>query len=482
MKYRELIRFQPIESVVQLRNASRAEDARRLVQTYVVSNEMAERLAGLAIPHLQFDRPADNKGLLVVGNYGTGKSHLMSVVSAVAENGDLVAGVGQADAAAALALIAGRFQVVRTEIGASTMSLRDILTGELEQGLERAGVAYRFPASDEVVSNKHCFEEMMSAFHRAFPDQGLLLVVDELLDYLRSRKDQELILDLNFLREIGEACKDLRLRFMAGVQEAIFDSERLAFAADSLRRVQDRFAQIVIAKSDVKFVVAERLLRKTAEQQAKIRDYLTPFGKFYERLNEGMDEYVRVFPVHPQYIDTFERVAAAEKREALRTLSNAMKQMLDADVPGDHPGLIAYDSYWANLTGNPAFRAVPDIRAVIDCSETLEGRVQQAFTRPAYKPMALRLIHALSVHRLTQNDIHAALGATAKELRDGLCLYQPGIEDLGGDPAADLLTQVETVLREIHRTVRTKSALNSATRAFALPPTSGNRPSAAWSN
>ena len=453
MKYRELIQFEPIESVVQLRNASRAEHARQLVETYVVSDEMAERLATLAVPHLQFDRLADNKGLLVVGNYGTGKSHLMAVISAVAENGDLAARIGQAGAATALAQIAGRFRVVRTEIGASTMSLRDILTGELEQALEAAGAPYRFPPISQVVSNKHCFEEMMSAFHGKFPDHGLLLVVDELLDYLRSRKDQELILDLNFLREIGEACMDLRLRFVAGVQEAIFDSERLAFAAGSLLRVKDRFEQIVIAKSDVKFVVAERLLRKTAEQQAKIRDYLAPFGKFYERLNEGMDEYVRLFPVHPQYIDTFERVAAAEKREALRTLSNTMKRMLDADVPKDAPGLIAYDSYWENLTGNPAFRAVPDIKAVIDCSETLEGRVRQAFTRPAYKPMALRLIHGLSVHRLTQNDIHAALGATARELRDGLCLYQPGIEDLGGDPADDLLTQVETVLREIHRTV-----------------------------
>ena len=55
--------------------------------------------------------------------------------------------------------------------------------------------------------------------------------------------------------------------------------------------------------------------------------------------------------------------------------------------------------------------------------------------------------------RLTTGDIHAALGATAEELRDSLCLYQPGIENLGGDPADDLLSQVETVLREIHKTV-----------------------------
>ncbi|MCG6536859.1 MAG: DUF6079 family protein, partial [Syntrophales bacterium LBB04] len=102
---------------------------------------------------------------------------------------------------------------------------------------------------------------------------------------------------------------------------------------------------------------------------------------------------------------------------------------------------------------NPSFRAVPDIKAVIDCCQVLESRIQQAFTRPAYAPMALQLIHALSVHRLTTGDIYSPIGATAAELRDGLCLYQPGIEELGGEPADDLLSQVETVLREIHKTV-----------------------------
>lgn len=151
---------------------------------------------------------------------------------------------------------------------------------------------------------------------REYPDHGLLLVVDELLDYLRTRKDQELILDLNFLREVGESCRDLCFRFMAGVQEAIFDSPRFAFVADQLRRVKDRFEQILIARKDVKFVVAERLLKKTGEQQAKIREYLTPFAKFYGDMNERMDEFVRLFPVHPHCIDTCERVTAEELRYA----------------------------------------------------------------------------------------------------------------------------------------------------------------------
>ena len=469
MKYGDLIQFEPIESVIQLRDANEATAARQLVETYVISEEMAEKLTGLVLPQLQFDQPTDNKGLLVVGNYGTGKSHLMSVISALAENPDLASSLNNADVAAAAGKIGGRFKVVRTEIGAVTMSLRDILVAELEEQLGGLGASYNFPSADQVVDNKRSFEEMMSAFHQEFPDHGLLLVVDELLDYLRTRRDQELILDLNFLREIGEVCKDLRFRFIAGVQEAIFDSPRFSFVADSIRRVKDRFEQVLIARRDVKFVVAERLLKKTGEQQVKIREYLTPFGKFYGQMNERMDEFVRLFPVHPDYIDTFERVSAVEKREVLKTLSLAMKKMLNQDMPDDHPGLIAYDTYWTNLRENPSFRAVPDIRAVIDCSQVLESRIQQVFTRPAYKPMALRLIHALSVHRLTTGDIYATLGATAEELRDGLCLYQPGIEELGGDPAADLLSQVETVLREIHKTVNGQFiSSNSDNRQFYL--------------
>src|SRR6056297_1007410 len=367
LKYGELIQFDPIESVVQLRDADKTSAAHQLVNTYVVSDEMAERMVRLVIPQLQFEQPLDNKGILVVGNYGTGKSHLMSVVSSIAADASLLDSLNHESVKADADKIAGKFKVIRTEIGATTMSLRDILVAELEEHLENMGVNYVFPDSGTITSHKRAFEDMMAKFGEVFPEQGLLLVVDELLDYLRTRKDQELILDLNFLREVGEVCKDLRFRFMAGVQEAIFDSPRFAFAAASIRRVKDRFEQILIARSDVKFVVAERLLKKTVEQQAKIRDYLTPFAKYYGGLNERMDEFVRLFPVHPDYIDTFERVTVVEKREVLKTLSMGMKGVLNKDVPDNEPGLIAFDSYWKTLKQNASFRAIPEIRSVIDC-------------------------------------------------------------------------------------------------------------------
>ena len=464
MIYRDLIQFDPIEDVIQLQDADKLEKAKHLVSSFVISGEMAERLTGVVFPQLQYDTPADTKALMIVGNYGTGKSHLMSVISSLAEYCELSDTLTnpkalKADKAAkakgylGVDAIAGRFKVVRTEIGSTTMGLRDILIGQLEAFLSASGIPYTFPTTAQAHSNKPAFGQMMAAFHKKYPEHGLLLVVDELLDYLRTRKDQELILDLNFLREVGEVGKDLKFRFIAGVQEAIFDSPRFSFVADSLRRVKDRFEQVPIASRDVRFVVAERLLRKTPAQRAQIEEYLIPFAKYYGKMNERMGEFVALFPIHPDYIDMFEKITFAEKREVLRSLSDAMKRLLDVPVPSDRPGVIAYDRYWEKLRANPAFRSVPEIKAVIDCNKVLEGKIEQSFTRPQYKEMAVRIIHALSVHRLTTGDITNKLGTTPAELRDMLCLFQPEVGDLGGEPADDLLTMVNTVLREIHKTV-----------------------------
>ena len=84
----------------------------------------------------------------MVGNYGTGKSHLMSVISGVAEHAELAPKISHPMAAEGAESIAGRFKVVRTEIGATTMSLRDIVLGELEERLNALGVSFVFPTID----------------------------------------------------------------------------------------------------------------------------------------------------------------------------------------------------------------------------------------------------------------------------------------------------------------------------------------------
>ena len=449
MKYSDLVHFEPIESVIQLEQADSPAAMRQLVQTFVISKRMAEQLCDLVIPNLQLEPPADNKGVLVVGNYGTGKSHLLSVLSGLAEHPDMANVVKENDVAKAAKAISGKFKVVRLELPATKKSLRNIICGRLEDFMANEGLSFNFPADDQVDSNKDDLSNMMALFGEKYPDHGLLLVVDELLDYLHSRKQHDLILDLGFLREIGEVCKLIRFRFIAGLQESLFDNPKFQFVAESLRRVKDRFEQLRIVRQDVAYVVSERLLTKNDEQRAKIREHLQKFTPLYGGMAERLEEFVRLFPVHPTYLEVFEAISIAEKREVLKTLSAEMKRCLNNDVPQDQPGLISYDSYWEFLQGNAVLRSVPEIRDVIDVSKVVENRIQQAFTRKALQPMAERIIHGLSIHRLTTDDIRAKIGPTAEELQNGLCLFAPIPEK-----TSDFLrTTVEACLKEVMKTV-----------------------------
>jgi energy-coupling factor transporter ATP-binding protein EcfA2 len=449
MKYIDLVQFEPIESVIQLEQASSPAAVRQLVQTFVVSKRMSEQLCDLVIPNLQFESVADNKGVLIVGNYGTGKSHLLSMISGLAEHAEMATVVKDLDVAKASKAISGTFKVVRLELPATKKSLRKIICGRLEDFMSNEGLSFSFPPDEQVDSNKDDLSNMMEQFSKKYPNHGLLLVVDELLDYLRSRKQHDLILDLGFLREIGEVCKLIRFRFIAGLQESLFDNPKFQFVAESLRRVKDRFEQVRIVRQDVAYVVSERLLTKNDEQRAKIREHLLKFTALYGGMAERLEEFVRLFPVHPTYLEVFEAISIAEKREVLKTLSAEMKRCLNSDVPKDQPGLISYDSYWEFLQGNAVLRSVPEIKDVIDVSKVVESRIQQAFTRKALQPMAERIIHGLSIHRLTTDDIRAKIGPTAEELQNGLCLFAPIPEK-----TSDFLrTTVEACLKEVMKTV-----------------------------
>src|SRR4051812_29975264 len=411
---------------------------------------MRDILAESVFAQLALDRSLNAKGLLVVANYGTGKTHLMSVLSAVAEEAELVALLTDEGVRQHATSIAGRFRVVRAEIGATRMSLRDIVCQELERGLARLGVDFAFPPSEQVTNTKDALTDMMAAFEAVHPDRGLLFVLDELLDYLRSRKDVELILDLQFLREIGEICRSTRFRFIAGVQEALFDNPRFASASDAVRRVRDRFEQVRISREDVAFVVQERLLRKTQEQRDRIREHLQRFTPAFEGMAESLDEFVRLFPVHPAYLRTFERITLVEKRRVLAALSEAIGRRMNDDVPDDEPGLVCYDSYHAELAGDPSNRSIPEVAEVLDKAEVLRALVERSLPTAEYRPVALRIVDGLAVHRLSTGDIHLPVGPTVEELRDDLCLLPVGMPER---EAVFIRTALESVLDEVVRTV-----------------------------
>lgn len=449
MKYSDLISFSPIEDVIQLTTADDANRAREYVKSYVMSDTMAENLKSPVLDQLQMDEVVDNKGVLVVGNYGTGKSHLMSVISSVAKDAEYLQYVQNKKFAKEMECIAGKFEVLRIEIGGVTMSLREILFGFIEDDFAARGIDFKVPDFDTVRDNKKLIRDMMLAFSAKYPDKGYMIVVDEFLSYLSSRDERQIVLDLEFFRALGEMCSKSKLRIICGVQEKIFDNPRFSFVSDTLKHVSDRFTQIVITKEATSYVVSERILKKTPEQKALIRKHLEKFSMLYTGMSSRMDEFVDLFPIHPSYIDVFNKIYLIENRHILKNISMTIRDIFDQDVPENEPGIISFDNYWPAIKSNGLLKSDVTINRVVTASGQLEDIINRAFPKAVYKPLAIKIIYALSVHRLTTNGLDVHFGLTAENLKDDLCLFLPMPEQ----DAEFLLALIKTTLKDIMATV-----------------------------
>ena len=143
MKYRELINFEPITEVVKFSETHKTDYQKNLVKTFVFSDTFKDHLLPLMVRNLDFNVTGESFGLQVVGNYGTGKSHLMSLVSLIAENKDLLELVKEEKSKKSLQSIAGQFKVLRFELG-GTESLWDYVTYKIEEYFETLDIKFSF--------------------------------------------------------------------------------------------------------------------------------------------------------------------------------------------------------------------------------------------------------------------------------------------------------------------------------------------------
>lgn len=423
MKYKELINFEPITEIVKFSRTKDSDYQKSLIKTFVFSDTFKDHLIPLMIRNLDFTESGESFGLQVVGNYGTGKSHLMSLVSLIAEDKSLLDLVKEPKPKKDLSAIAGKFKVLRFELG-NTESLWEVITFQIENYLKEIGVKFSFDGHGP----KPYFDKlllMMAEFEEKFPDKGFMIVIDEMLAYLKGRSAADkLNQDLGVLQALGQACDGTKFKFVFGVQEMIYHSPEFQFAAEMLQKVNDRYKDIMITKDDVAFIVKNRLLRKNEHQKQKVREHLDPFLKFFIDMHGRTQDYVDLFPVHPTYFENFEKIRIGKsQREILKTLSKQFSELLEQNVPTDNPGLLTYDRYWEDMKREQDLMAIPDVRKIKEITDTIEDKIDSHFigVRASKKSIAERIVNACAIKSL-QQELQKQNGTNAEHLVDDLCL------------------------------------------------------------
>lgn len=430
MKYKDLIQFDPIDEIIKFSKLDNDDYRTKLVKNFVCSNTYETFIIPQICAKLDLNATTETKGIQIVGNCGTGKSHLMSLFSIIAENAGYLPLLQSHKAKEWLKTIAGKYMVYRFELG-NHQELWEIITYKIDIALEQWGVDYFISDDNTPASYSEKLERMMAAFEEKYPDKGFMLVIDEMLSYLKGRSEpSKLNRDLAVLQALGQMSDRTHFRMVFGVQELIYRSPEFQFAKEMLNHVNERYIDLTIQKEDVQFIVQQRLLLKNEHQKAQIRQHLAQFTRMFPNMQNNLDTYINLFPVHPSYFDNFSLIRIGKsQREVLKTLSNKFASMMDEEIPSNEPGLICYDSYWKDMQNNVDLKADPDVSKVSDITALIDQKIEDNFTRglAPKKTLAHRVVAAAAI-KILQADLSYSNGVSADSLANDLCHIDPTCE------------------------------------------------------
>ena len=433
---RDLIHFEEVEEVIKLRQE---EKAREHIEQYIISESLQRNLLHV------LDRLSSptHKSFNVVGNYGTGKSHFLAFVAALLEHPDFRSLIRDERVRTAAQELERRYIVVKFELGAAADTpLRHIFFDQVRQQLlDQYDI--EVPPIDLVADydNKQNVLNILAQIKAEEPEVGLVVIVDEISDFLKQKSKEVMAYDLALLRELGEVSQDSDFLYIGAMQEHVFTNPRYVEQAESIARINQRFVTVTITKDDVAQVLTERVVHKDTDQRLRLQAALDDHRAYFPNLAQQFDRYVGLFPIHPYVIDVFERLPYFENRGIIGFAVNNVKPVLDQPAPV----FITYDRIFDLIDATHEIRNQPDVAQVVDVVHTLQAKAD--LLDPRYRDDAHKLIKALAVLKLLGGEHQH--GATSQELANTLLITPPGRLLVEPQMARDNIERIMKNIRDV---------------------------------
>ena len=187
-----------------------------------------------------------------------------------------------------------------------------------------------------VRERRDTFEGMIAAVTQAGFD-GLVLIIDELSEFFRSKPDaRALNEDARTLQLLGELSGSHPLWLIAAVQESIERTGDLSQV--TFQKIKDRFAvKFTLSTVHIRALIARRLVRKKDGADEALTKIYAYIRRQFPAFSWSLDEFLAVYPVHPATIALLDGLG---------------------DLFSAHRGIV--DFVHARLAGDPR-RQIPDI-------------------------------------------------------------------------------------------------------------------------
>lgn len=392
MQIKELFNFEDIQQVVSIGSI---ENEQEMVEKFVISLNLREDLLNF-LEYLKGNKPEKNISINVIGNYGTGKSHLLSFLSIILSNPQMVPYIQDEEVKNAFDDLNREFLVVKYELPGQDKSLSEIFFYRVKKQLkELYGIVLDDWSEDSDMDPKELIREILLKIKEKYPNKGLIVIFDEYSDFLKSKESYKQNKDLQFTRQIAECSKDQDFILMLSMQEYIFSNPAYKDKADLINKIEKRFLKFNITSENVEDIIAKRMVSKTPNQIQEIKNQ---FGFLKEKFpNIALEEerYVKLFPVHPYLIEMLSKLTLFENRSILTFISNKTKKIQEEKFPA----FITYDLIYNDLIESEhTVKNNEDVKPVVNIVTSLRDIVPRLDSR--YHDRALRLIDALAIKNL----------------------------------------------------------------------------------
>lgn len=429
-----LVHVPPVRTVVRLADLSDSNLRQNLIENFILTEEVNFALFNI----LEKIGKNEPQGFFIVGNYGSGKSHLLNVLNLlIADEGSRELFLNSplkessADDLSELVRSAGGMNLLPVDISLVEHSnreyLEEIVLSRVQHKLADSPGQDMLFKWEELPRQEAFYNLKSSLVGRGFG--GLFLLIDELSEFLRSKDNfSSYTEDVRFLQYMGEFAENVPAWIVATMQENIENTGSLS--GEILHKIKDRYpVRFYLTGEHVKEIVSGRLVKKKDAAYEELPNIYDTLLRAFGKLPFSREEFEDLYPVHPQTVELLNelrplfsqhrgvidfihyRLAGDERRGIESFLSQPAEELLTPDYIFDHFQDRIRETVETNPYSEQVFRyfqrEVPNIFADEEDARTALRLVKLLILEalaPAQHPFSAYEMAGLLLQRFTDLD------------------------------------------------------------------------------
>ncbi|MDY7031542.1 MAG: DUF6079 family protein, partial [Thermodesulfobacteriota bacterium] len=302
----DIIDIPQVKTVIQLSDIRDQSLRERLTEDFILTSEVYSHLKAI----LQMIDDGEGVGVFLEGNFGSGKSHFLTVMSLILNNTEAWQPllVQEPDLIQVYESLSHK-EYLTVEISLVEYSSHNRLEEIISKSITEACFSYDPPLFNDTETfpeRKEFFGRLEQRLH-ADGVSGIILFIDELSEFLRSKPDSRSFNeDIRFLQYLGEKAPSFPMWIVATLQESIEDTGQTT--QEAFNKIKDRYPlRLFLTGTHIEQLISKRLITIKDNARELVSALYTLLKASFPHLPVNEERFISLYPVHPatvSFLDT----------------------------------------------------------------------------------------------------------------------------------------------------------------------------------